>query len=157
MKFFGKDTSTTLGAAMTALVDNDAATAEQVDAANQELATAGIKGAQLVPGAVLDELTAKAGRVDAAEKAATEAAEKVTTLEASNEKLTASNTKLTDDLAKEKERSTALGKKPGADATTPVKKDGEKSDVEETEPDAHEQAIAGLAHNQALAGHPVFG
>jgi hypothetical protein len=63
LKFFGKSDAPVLafGASMLAIV-GEAASPEQVDAANQELDAAGIKGAQLVPGAVLDELTAKASR-----------------------------------------------------------------------------------------------
>lgn len=132
MKFFGKQNAATLtlGAAMMALVGTETATAEQVDAANQELDAAGIKGAQLVPGALLEELTEKAGRVDAAEKAQTDAEKKAGDLEEANGTLT--------------EQVKALGKKPGADATTPVRQDGAADLEEPSEQRANEKIVADL-------------
>ena len=152
LKLFGKSDATTLvlGASMLALVGNETATAEQVDAANQELDAAGIKGAQLVPGATLDELTEKAGRVDAAEQAATDAkaAEKVAT------DAVAAAEKRADDAEAEMER---MAKQPGATVTHP-RKSKDKNDVEEEAgADAHQKAIDELPHNKALVGHPVFG
>lgn len=145
LKLFGKSATTTLtlGAAMLALVGNESASAEQVDAANQELDTAGIKGAQLVPGAVLDDLTAKADRVDTAEAAKAEADKK-------NLDLTEANQKLTDDLAAEKKKTAELGKKPGAESTTPVRADG-KTDIEEKPTDvAANQKIVDDLHAKML-------
>lgn len=140
LQIFGKSAATTLvlGASMLALVGNESATAEQVDAANHELDAAGIKGAQLVPGATLQELTEKASRVDAAEKAQLEAEKKAEGLEEANGKLT--------------EQVATLGKKPGADATTPVRKDGAADLEEPSELSANEKIVADL-HAKMLAGN----
>ena len=143
MKLFGKSTTLTLGAAMLALVGNESASAEQVDAANQELDTAGITGAQLVPGAVLDDLTAKADRVDAAEKAATDAK---ADLKKSNDDLAAA----TERADKAEKESARLAKLPGADSTTPVRVEG-KSDIEEQPSDvAASQKIVDDLHAKML-------
>ncbi|WBA42971.1 hypothetical protein [Hymenobacter canadensis] len=138
LQLFGKSAATTLvlGASMLALVGTESATAEQVDAANQELDAAGIKGAQLVPGAALEELTAKAGRVEAAEKAQAEAEKKAADLQEANTKLT--------------EQVTALGKKPGADATTPVRKDGAADLQEEPTSESEAQQLVEKLHAEML-------
>lgn len=138
LQLFGKSAATTLvlGASMLALVGNESATAEQVDAANHDLDAAGIKGAQLVPGATLEDLTTKAGRVDAAEKAQADAEQKVSDLEEAN-------TKLTEQVA-------TLGKKPGADATTPVRKDG-AADLQEPTSESEAQKLVDQLHAEMLS------
>jgi hypothetical protein len=151
MKLFGKSGAPALafGAAMLALVGTTA-TAEQVDAANQELDAAGIKGAQLVPGATLDELTAKADRVDTAEAAA----------KGHTDALAAAGVESVAALVAQRDgykvKADKFDKAPGAGHTTPTLEAG-KSDVEETAPDADQETINGLAHNKALDGHPLFG
>lgn len=156
LKLFGRggNPAITLGAAMMALVTTDTVSAEQVDAANQELETAGIAGAQLVPSAVLEELTTKADRVDAAEKAATEAKTALDT------ELKAAGVETVAALVAERDAAKAkadeLGKKAGALHSKPALKAGE-SDVEDGEPDENQKAIDELPHNKALAGHPLFG
>ncbi|MDO7875530.1 hypothetical protein Q5H93_12370 [Hymenobacter sp. ASUV-10] len=144
MTLFGKkDVATlTLGAAMLALVGKDTVSAEEAGAANEELSTAGITGAQLLNQASFNDLSEKAGRVDAAEKEAADA-------KASNEKLSADLKAANDELA-------TLRKKPGATHTTPRLAAGQ-TDVEADAPDAHQQAIDELPHNQALDNHPIFG
>jgi hypothetical protein len=151
MKLFGKTGPAPLlfGAAMLALVGTSAS-AEQVDAANQELDAAGIKGAQLVPGAALDELTAKADRTDTAEAAAKGFTDSLAT--AGVESVAA----LVAQRDAYKVKADKFDKKPGADHTNPTLESG-KTDVEGGEPDAYQKAIDDLPHNKALAGHPIFG
>jgi hypothetical protein len=151
MKLFGKSGPSVVafGAAMLALVGTSAS-AEQVDAANQELDAAGIKGAQLVPGAALDELTAKADRTDTAEAAAKGFTDSLAT--AGVESIAA----LVAQRDAYKVKADKFDKKPGADHTTPTLEAG-KSDLEQGEPDADQKAIDDLPHNKALAGHPMFG
>lgn len=152
MKFFGLGAAAplTLGVAMQALLGQDTVSAEQVDAANTELATAGLKGAQLVPGAVLDELTAKAGRTDAAEASA----------QGMTEALAAAGAADVAALVAQRDgykvKADKFDKAPGASHTTPSLQPG-ASDVNPTEPDADQKAIGELGHNKALAGHPMFG
>lgn len=150
MKFFGKSglATLTMGAAVLALIGNESASAEQIDAANQELDAAGLKGAQLVPTGVLEELTAKADRVDTAEAAATAAKAAETT---ATDALAAAN-KRADEAEAEVER---LGKQPGATTTTPRKEAG-KSDVEEPGAKSTADILAALDHNKALDGNPLF-
>jgi len=151
MKLFGKSgpEPIVLGAAMLALVGT-AASPEQVDAANQELDAVGIKGAQLVPGATLDELTAKADRTDTAELAA----------KGHTDALAAAGVESVAALVAQRDgykvKADKFDKNPGAGHTNPVLPEGE-SDVEDTAPDADQETINGLAHNKALAGHPMFG
>jgi len=151
MKFFGKSDAPVLafGASLLAIV-GEAASPEQVDAANQELDAAGIKGAQLVPGAVLDELTTKAGRTEAAEAS----------VSATNAALAAAGAADLTALVAERDafkvKADKFDKAPGASHTTPSLEAG-KTDVGQGEPDANQQAIDNLPHNKALAGHPVFG
>lgn len=153
MKLFGKSGPDPLlfGAAMLALVGaGTTASAEQVDAANQELDAAGIKGAQLVPGATLDELTAAAERTTTAEAAtqgytdalAAAGAESVAALVAQRDGY--------------KVKADKFDKAPGAGHTSPTLESG-KTDVAQGEPDAHQQAIDNLPHNKALDNHPLFG
>jgi hypothetical protein len=151
MKLFGKTGPAPLlfGAAMLALVGTSAS-AEQVDAANQELDAAGIQGAQLVPGATLDELTAKADRTDTAEAAA----------KGFTDSLAAAGVESIEALVAQRDgfkgKADKFDKLPGAGHTNPTLEAG-KSDVEQGEPDADQQTINGLAHNKALTGHPMFG
>jgi hypothetical protein len=152
MKFFGLGAAAplTLGVAMQALIGQETVSAEQVDAANTELATAGLKGAQLVPGAVLDELTTKAGRTETAEASvsATTAA-----LAAAG---VADLTALVAERDAYKLKADKFDKAPGASHTTPTLAPG-ASDVNPVEPDADQKALDALPHNQAIAGHPMFG
>ena len=151
MKLFGKSgpAPAVFGAAMLALVGTSAS-AEQVDAANQELDAAGIQGAQLVPGATLDELTAKADRTDTAELAA----------KGHTDALAAAGVESVAALVAQRDgykvKADKFDKAPGASHTNPNLEAG-KTDVEQGEPDAHQQAIDNLPHNKALAGHPMFG
>lgn len=151
MKLFGKSgpAPAVFGAALLALVGTSAS-AEQVDAANQELDAAGIQGAQLVPGATLDELTAKADRTDTAELAA----------KGHTDALAAAGVESVAALVAQRDgykvKADKFDKGPGAGHTNPVLPEGE-SDVEDAAPDADQQTINGLAHNKALAGHPMFG
>ena len=138
-----------MGVAMQALLGQDTVTAEQVDTANAELGTAGLKGAQLVPGAVLDELTAKAGRTDVAEASAkgfTDAlaaagAPDVAALVAQRDAY--------------KEKADKFDAKPGASHSNPSLVPG-ATDLDKGEPDANQKAIDELPHNRAIAGNPLF-
>jgi hypothetical protein len=150
LKLFGSSPAPLVfGTAMLALVGTSAS-AEQVDAANQELDAAGIKGAQLVPGAHLDELTA--------------AAERVTTAEASvkgyTDALAAAGAADVAALVAQRDaykvKADKFDKQGGASHTNPVLPEG-KSDVEDDAPDANQKAIDALPHNAALAGNPLFG
>jgi len=137
------------GAAMLALVGTTAS-AEQVDAANQDLDAAGIKGAQLVPGATLDELTAKADRTDAAEAAAQGYTDALAAAGATD---IAALVAQRDGF---KAKADKFDKLPGAGHSNPLLEAG-KTDVEQGEPNADQVAIDNLPHNKALAGHPMFG
>ncbi|MFC7669300.1 hypothetical protein ACFQT0_19525 [Hymenobacter humi] len=142
---------------MLALVGKDAISAEEAIAANTELAEAGIKGAQLINEATFTELTEKAGRVDTAEQAATEAQETIT---ATTEALTAAGVDSVSALVAERDaykvKADKYDLKPGASHSAAVLPAG-TSDVEKGEPDAHQEAIDSLPHNKALSGHPLFG
>jgi hypothetical protein len=149
MKFFGKSdpTPVLMGAALLALVGSDSASAEQIDAANEELEAAGLKGAQLVPGATLDDLTAKADRVDTAESAVKATADAVKA---------AGATSVADLIAQRdaaRKDAEEFGSQPGELPTGSTKV---KPDVEEGADEAT-KAIDELPHNKALAGHPLFG
>lgn len=150
MKLFGKsEAAAVFGASMLLVMGNESASAEQIDAANAELTTAGLKGAQLVPSSVLEELTEKAGRTDAAELAATEAAGSLATATAGNEKLTT-------DLAAANTELATLRKLPGASHTNPALGAGQ-SDVGDEATDENQKAIDEMPHNSALDNHPLFG
>lgn len=150
MTLFAKKGASPLlfGAALLALTSTTA-TAEQVDAANQELDAAGIKGAQLVPGATLEELTVKAGRTDTAEAAAKGFTDALTTAGA------ADVAALVAQRDGYKVKADLYDKAPGAGHTTPALPAG-TSDVEQGEPDANQQAIDDLPHNKALDNNPLF-
>ena len=156
MKLFGKELGAALvfGAAMTALVGKETVSAEEAEAANGELAEAGIKGAQLINQASFNDLTEKAGRTDVAEKAATDAA-KVT-----SDALAAAGAESIEALVAQRDgykvKADKFDKAPGAQQTNPTLAAG-KTDVEEQAPDAHQTAIDDLPHNKAIAGHPMFG
>ncbi|UOQ99891.1 hypothetical protein MUN81_10410 [Hymenobacter sp. 5317J-9] len=156
MKVFGRTLGAALvfGAAMTALVGKETVSAEEAEAANGELEEAGIKGAQLINEATFTDLSEKAGRVDAAEKTAADAA-KVT-----SDALAAAGAESIEALVAQRDaykvKADKFDKLPGAGHTAPALEAG-KSDVEEQEPDAHQKAIDNLPHNKALAGHPLFG
>ena len=143
MTFFGKSDPkpALLGAAMVALLGTYTASAEQIDAANQELATAGLQGAQLVPGATLEALEEKAGRVDAAEAA----------VQATTDAVTAAGATSVADLVaqrdKARQEAEAFGNQPGELPTSSTKL---KTDVVESAeaPDKEWEAI----HERMLAG-----
>ncbi|TPG71996.1 S49 family peptidase [Hymenobacter nivis] len=147
MSLFSK--KLTLGAAAFALVSAETITPEQAAAANQELTDAGVTGAQLITEAAFNDLTAKAGRVDAAETTAIEAAAKVT-------ELTAANTQLTTDLATANASLVALGKVPGAAHSNPALGAGQ-TDINTEATDENQKAIDEMPHNSALDNHPLFG
>ncbi|GAA3953938.1 hypothetical protein GCM10022406_39530 [Hymenobacter algoricola] len=122
---------------MSALVGKETVSAEEATAANEELEGMGITGAALINSASYEEMSEKAGRVDAAESAQAAADKKMLELEANN-------TKLTNDLATETARADKNAKLPGAEATTPARQDG-KSDVDEpATADANEKLVAEL-------------
>lgn len=152
MKLFGRELGAALvfGAAMTALVGKETVSAEEAEAANTELTEAGIKGAQLINEAAFTDLTEKAGRTDAAEAAAT----------ATTEALAAAGAESIEALVAQRDgykvKADKFDKAPGAQQTNPTLAAG-KTDVEEQAPDAHQKAIDDLPHNQAIAGHPMFG
>ena len=151
LQLFGKSSPAPLvfGAALLALVGTDAS-AEQVDAANQELAAAGIQGAQLVPGATLDELTTKASRADTADAS----------VNATTAALTAAGAADVAALVAQRDaykvKADKFDKAPGADHTTPALEAG-ATDLDKDEPDANQKAIDDMPHNKALAGNPLFG
>lgn len=158
MKVFGRTlgagAALVFGAAMTALVGKETVSAEEAEAANAELTAAGVTGAQLLNEATLTDLSEKAGRVDVAEKAAADAA-KVTT-----DALAAAGADSIEALVAQRDgykvKADKFDKAPGAPQTTPTLAAG-KTDVEQDEPDAHQQAIDELPHNRAITGHPMFG
>jgi ClpP class serine protease len=148
MSLFAK--KLTLGAASHALVAATAITDEQLTAANSELTAAGVTGAQLITEAAYTDLSAKAGRAEAAEATArgfTDA------LAAAGVTDIAALVKQRDEF---KVKADKFDKGPGASHTNPNLKAGE-SDVDKGEPDADQKAIDELPHNKALAGHPMFG
>ena len=148
MSLFAK--KLTLGAAAHALVAATAITDEQLTAANSELTNAGVTGAQLITEAAYNELTTKAGRADAAEAS----------LKGVTDALAAAGVADIAALVAQRDgfkvKADKFDKAPGADHTTPTLEAG-KTDVEDTAPDAHQEAINGLAHNKSLEGHPIFG
>lgn len=148
MSLFAK--KLTLGAAAHALVAAETITPEQLTAANSELTAAGVTGAQLIAEAAYNDLSAKAGRADAAEASA----------KGFTDALAAAGATDIAQLVAQRDgfkvKADKFDKAPGAGHTTPNLEAG-KSDVEPTEPDAHQKAIDELPHNQALAGHPLFG
>lgn len=152
MKLFGRELGAALvfGAAMTALVGKETVSAEEAEAANGELAEAGIKGAQLINEAAFDDLTEKAGRTDTAEA----------TAKGFSDALAAAGAESIEALVAQRDgykvKADKYDKAPGATQTNPTLKAGE-SDVEENAPDAHQQAMDELPHNKAIAGHPMFG
>ena len=152
MKFFGLGAAAplTMGVAMQALLGQETVTAEQVDTANTELVAAGLKGAQLVPGAVLDELSAKAGRAELAEASAKGMTEALAAAGAAD---VAALVAQRDGF---KVKADKFDKLPGAGHTAPSLVPG-ASDVTPAEPDANQKAIDELPHNRALAGNPLFG
>lgn len=107
-------------AALAALSGKTGLTAESANAANQELVAAGVTDAAIITQAEYKELSAKAGRADAAEAKVTE--------------LTASTTKLTTDLAASQKEVARLGALGGAQPTGTGKKDG---DSQGESPKAH--------------------
>ena len=148
MSLFAK--KLTLGAAAHALVAAETITAEQLTAANGELTAAGVTGAQLITEAAYNDLSAKAGRADAAEA----------TAKGFTDALAAAGVADIAALVAQRDgfkvKADKFDKAPGAGHTNPNLEAG-KTDVDAGEPDEHAQAIAALPHNKALAGHPMFG
>jgi len=157
MKLFAKSNpALVFGAAMLALVGNESAYAEQVDATNQELDAAGIQGTQLVPAALLDDLTEKAGRIDTAEAAVATAQQEATAAKAAEKTATdalAAAIKRADEAEAEVER---LGSQPGAERSTPRRAPGKNDVPEEAGAKTTDQILAELPHNKALDGNPLF-
>ncbi|QIX60885.1 hypothetical protein HER32_06715 [Hymenobacter sp. BT18] len=150
MKLFQRPaTAAVFGVAMMALVGKETVSAEEAEAANSELQEAGVTGAALITSAAFNELEQKAGRVDAAETA-------LANEQKARETAEATSAQLQKDLTAANAKVTELGGKPGAEHTNPGKENG-KSDVDEAAADEHQKAIDSLPHNQALAGHPIFG
>ena len=135
---------------MTALVGKETVSAEEAEAANGELAEAGIKGAQLINEATFTDLTEKAGRTDVAEQAT----------QATTDALAAAGADSIEALVAQRDgykvKADKFDKAPGATQTNPVLPTGQ-SDVEENAPDANQKAIDDLPHNKALDNNPLFG
>jgi ClpP class serine protease len=148
MSLFAK--KLTLGAAAHALVAATAITDEQLTAANTELTTAGITGAQFITEAAYTDLSAKAGRADAAEAS----------LKGMTDALAAAGVADITALVAQRDgfkvKADKFDKAPGAAHTTATLEVG-ASDVDKGEPDAHQKTMSELPHNKALAGHPMFG
>ena len=140
----------TLGAAAHALVANKTITDEQLSAANEEIATAGIAGAQLITEAAYNDLMAKAGRADAAEATAQGFTDALAKAGATD---IAALVKQRDDY---KVKADKFDKAPGAGHTQPNLEAG-ATDIDKDEPTADQKTMDGLAHNKALSGHPMFG
>jgi ClpP class serine protease len=133
MGLFSKAPSATAFAALGALSGKSGLKADDAKAANEELIAAGVTDAAIITRAEFQDLQAKAGRAVAAEAKVTE--------------LTASTTKLTDDLAasqKEVERLGALG---GVAPTAAGKTGIDQVDA----PTAHAWFNAGADHNMEAA------
>lgn len=148
MSLFAK--KLTLGAAAHALVATTAITDEQLTAANSELTAAGVTGAQLITEAAYNDLSAKAGRADAAEAS----------VKGFTDALAAAGATDIAALVAQRDaykvKADQFDKAPGASHTTPLLAAG-ATDVDPTEPNADQKAIGELGHNKALAGHPLFG
>jgi ClpP class serine protease len=110
MGLFGSSKTTAL-AAVAALSGKTGLTATDTKAANEELVAAGITDAAIITKAEYIDLTAKAGRAEAAEQSVTA--------------LTADKTKLTADLTAANAEVTRLGALGGATPTASGKKDGD--------------------------------
>jgi ClpP class serine protease len=123
-------TAATAFAAIAALAGKTGLTAETTKAANEELIAAGIEDAAIITRAEFQDLKAKAGRADAAEKDATAAKASVTDLTA---KLTASEAEVA-----------RLGSLGGTQHTTSTKTEGDKLDA----PKAHAWFNADHDHNK---------
>jgi len=145
---FGK--KLTLGAASHALISAETVSPEQATAANDELKAAGVTGALLITEAAFNDLTAKAGRAEAAEASAKGSADALAAAGATD---VAALVAQRDGF---KVKADQFDKLPGAAHTTPTLEAG-TSDVDQGEPNADQQLINDLPHNKALAGHPMFG
>lgn len=172
MKLFSRGAAAplTLGAAMLAIIGQEAVTAEQAEAANTELEAAGLKGAMLITEAAYKELETGSTAWEAAHEALTAAgatdvaalASERDTLKTSlasvNSALTAAGAAdvaaLAADRDKHKLAAESFGNQPGKLPSTAGKKG---NDLPEEGADEAAAAIGNLAHNKALEGHPVFG
>ena len=132
MGLFTKNTTASL-TAVAALAGKTGLTATDTKAANEELVAAGISDAAIITQAEYTELTARAGRAEAAEK-------NVATL-------TASTTDLTAKLAASEKEVARLGALGGATPTTAGKTDGDKQDA----PTAHAWFNGEHEHNKEAA------
>ena len=136
MGLFSKNTTASL-AAVAALSGKTGLTATDTKAANEELVAAGVTDAAIITKAEYLDLSAKAGRVDAAEKTATDLTAQVGTL-------TTAKTDLEGKLATATAEVTRLGALGGAPPTTSSKPDGEQLDA----PKAHAWLNAEHDHNK---------
>lgn len=151
MKLFSKNSPAqlTLGAAMLALVGKETVSAEEAEAANGELAGAGVTGAQLITEAAFKELTDQASAGDEAGKARDKAA---ADLKAVTDALAAAGAAdvaaLVAQRDEARQKAEEYGAQPGAMGTTAAK---EKPDVSEEGGDANEKLVAEL-HEKMLRG-----
>ena len=114
-----------------------------VEAANDQLEEGGVTDAALISKASFEELTAKAGRTDAAEAAVATAQKAATDAQAAEKTATdalAAETKRADEAETEVER---LGNQAGATTTTARKSEG-KNDVEEPSANDHQKTVDAL-------------
>jgi ClpP class serine protease len=133
MGLFGSN-KTTAFAALSALANKTGLTAESAKAANEELVAAGINEAAIITKAEYQELSAKAERGIAAEAKVLE--------------LTASTTKLTNDLAASQKEVARLGALGGAEPTATTKPAG---DNQGESPKAHAWFNTEHDHNKEAA------
>ncbi len=131
MGLFGN--KTTALTAVLALAAKTTITEAEATAANAELAAAGIENAALITKAEYTDLSAKAGRAEAAEAKVLE--------------LTTANTKLTTDLTASQAEVTRLGALGGAEPTTAGKAEGDSQEA----PKAHAWFDPKAEHNADAA------
>ena len=172
LKLFGGSNAATpaLGAAVLALVGATTVTPEMATAANAELKEMGITGAAFITEAALggletaetawnatQEALTAAGATDVAALAAERDTLK-TDMDSVNAALTAAGAAdvaaLAADRDKHKADAERFGNQNGVMGTSSTKI---TPDASEEGGDEHTKAIEGLAHNKALAGHPLFG
>lgn len=134
MSLFGKKTTVAAFAALTALAGKNDLKAADATAANEELVAAGVTDAAIITRAEYQDLQAKAGRVDAAEK------------EAKDTKATVAD--LTTKLANSEKEVARLGALGGAEPTATGKKDG---DSQGEAPKAHAWFNTEHDHNKEAA------
>lgn len=138
-----------------ALSGKDTVSAEELTAANQELAEAGISAVELVDSTAYAATIERSARAEAADTERQQLTEQVGELTTANAGLTTTNAQLTEQLATANAEVARLGALDGGRTTAPVRAGG-ASDLDEggTSADA---VIANLPHSKALDGHPLFG